>query len=99
VDWLGGSAIAKKLEELRDYLLDYYGSINEQMVSGGLTGVEIPEKPEALLRDEQCKELGLPLVAGGVLDQPYIWMQEVGVIREVQAIFRVLEEKNNTTQQ
>jgi len=98
VDWPGGSTLAEKLDELRNYLLDYYGSLNEYLTSGNLTNVVIPEKPEALLRDEQCQALGLPLVAGGVLDQPYIWMQELGIIREIQAIFRALEEKNKAQQ-
>lgn len=26
-------------------------------------------------------ELGIPLVDGGIMDQPYIWLQMVGVIK------------------
>jgi len=94
----GGSLLTEKLEELQNYLYNYLGSINELKLGGGLTGVKIPDKPEALLREEQCQALGLPLVAGGVMDQPYIWMQELAVIRDAVALFEALEKRNQQTQ-
>lgn len=93
MDWHGGSAVADKLKELREYLYNYFGTLNEVSMLGYGTS-EIPAKPEVLIRDEQCQALGLPLVAGGVIDQPYIWMQELAVLREVQAVFRAMEAKN-----
>jgi len=39
----------------------------------------LPEKPEALILYEQTKELGIPLVEGGVVDQPHIWMEQYAV--------------------
>lgn len=33
------------------------------------------------------KETGLPLVAGGVMDQPHIWLEQLGVIRNVINLF------------
>lgn len=32
------------------------------------------------MRFEQAKALGVPYVAGGLQDQPYLWVQEHGVI-------------------
>lgn len=34
------------------------------------------------MRYDQAKSLGLPYVAGGLLDQPWIWVQEHGVIEQ-----------------
>lgn len=53
------------------------------MLAEGMVVDPMPGKPEALEKYEQCKELGLPLVAGGLQDQPHIWLLEVGVIRNV----------------
>jgi hypothetical protein len=49
--------------------------------------VKIPEKPEALILTEQCQDLGLPLVQGGVEDQPYIWMKEYAICIQTKALF------------
>jgi hypothetical protein len=38
------------------------------------------QKPEPLIRYEMAKSLGVPYVAGGLMDQPYIWMQEHAAI-------------------
>jgi len=35
---------------------------------------------------ERCRSTGLPLVAGGVLDQPHIWLLEWSVIEQQIAI-------------
>lgn len=39
------------------------------------------EKPGALTRYEQIQDLNIPYVDGGLVDQPYLWMQQHGVIR------------------
>jgi hypothetical protein len=41
---------------------------------------EIPEKPEAQLLLEMIQTTGLPLVDGGLIDQPHIWLQELAVV-------------------
>lgn len=41
---------------------------------------DVMDKPEALERYQMSKSLGVPYVAGGLLDQPWIWVQEHGVI-------------------
>lgn len=37
-------------------------------------------KPEPLIRYEQAQSLSIPYRAGGLEDQPYLWMQEHGLI-------------------
>lgn len=75
----GGSTLAQKLNELREALGDYYGTLNELQL--GLN-VPVPEKPEAMIYYEQMEALGIPLVDGGVLDQPYIFMQEYKIVAD-----------------
>jgi len=79
----GGRTVAGKLKELENALIEYYGAMN--MLQEGLN-TPIPEKPVALEKYEQCLALELPLVAGGLQDQPHIWLLEVGVIKNVQTI-------------
>jgi len=79
----GGSLVAGKLEKLRDEIREYYGLLNE--LKAGLK-VDFPEKPEAMTLYERCRSTGLPLVAGGVLDQPHIWLLEWSVIEQQIAI-------------
>jgi hypothetical protein len=72
---------------LQNYLFNYYGLLNEQ--AAGLT-VEMPEKAEAVILWEQCEALGSGIYDGGVIDQPYIFMQEVAVIRNTNELFENL---------
>lgn len=60
----------------------------------GLGVKKMPPKPKALTEYERCKELGLPLFAGGVQDQPYLWLQEVAVVIEQKTLFELLERRN-----
>jgi hypothetical protein len=85
----GGSFVAGKLEELEKALVDYYGAINE--LREGLN-VPVPEMPEALEKLEQCEALGIPLVGGGVMDQPHIWLLEIGVIYSVKRTYAMVEQ-------
>jgi len=48
--------------------------------SGAIPPEERIEKPEALRRFEERKAMGIPYRSGGWLDQPFIWVQEDGVI-------------------
>lgn len=70
---------------------DFYGQSNEIRLNIKIKPEDIIEKPEALERYEQAKELGLPYVAGGLLDQPYIWIQEHGVIQQFLKEWKVAE--------
>lgn len=85
----GGSQLAERLRELRSGLEDYFGALSEAAeLQGG--AVTIPEMPVALRLYSQCKELGLPLEAGGVRDQPHIWLQEYEICAEVKGQFDAL---------
>lgn len=45
------------------------------------------EKPLELRKLEQMEELGLPIWAGGIQDQPHIWLNQIGIIRNVRKAF------------
>ena len=92
MEWPGGSRLAQGLQELEDALGEYYGALNELKL--GLV-TKVPDKPQALIYVEQIDELGIPLVAGGVLDQPYIFMQEYKIVRHFQQIQAILEAQQN----
>jgi hypothetical protein len=74
----GGRVLSQWLLNLREALENYFGYLNE--IASGLHPTEIPDKPNALIRYSQRKEMGIPYIDGGLLDQPYIWVQEDGVI-------------------
>lgn len=57
------------------------------------------DKPEALILWEQCLALDLPLVAGGLMDQPYYWILQVAVIRQEEQQFDIIEEYNRRQEQ
>lgn len=83
----GGSLVAGKLEKLRDKIREYHGVINE--LKAGLKAT-LPEKPEAMVLYEKCRSTGLPLVAGGLLDQPYIWLLEWSIIEQEMTLMESL---------
>lgn len=88
----GGSRVEGGLEELRQALYNYYGAISELKTLAEsdpslASQVEIPEKPEALVLWEQCQANGIPLVSGGLLDQPHIWLEEQAVVISTQRQF------------
>lgn len=90
----GGSRLAGGLEKLRLALYDYYGALNELKTLSEAqpylaSTVKIPQKPEALILWEQCQRLNLPLVEGGLEDQPHIWLEEIAVIEDVKQEFQV----------
>jgi hypothetical protein len=95
---IGGSELAGELEALRDELLDYFGAISEmRMLSESqpnlASTIKIPKKPEPLVLWEKCQALGLPLYEGGLLDQPYIWIEQVAVIMDVQTVFNAVNKR------
>ena len=92
----GGVALSKKLEKLEAALRDYYGALNE--IKMGIRN-KIPPRPKSLVEYERCQDLGLPLVEGGVMDQPYIWLQEIAVITEQKQLFELLEKRQRQQNQ
>jgi len=77
---------------LRSTLYEFYGTLNE--IAKGLKPSVIVEKPEALVLYEQIKSTGVLLCAGGLLEQPYIFMMEYAVCSEVDTIFTVIRNRN-----
>ena len=67
------------MEELKTILWDYYGQLNELRLNIKIKPEDRVWKPEALIRYDQARDLGIPYVAGGLMDQPYYWMQEHGM--------------------
>jgi hypothetical protein len=97
VGWTtGGSSVAQGIEALREALYEYYGAISElKMLSESqphlASTVKIPDKPEALVLWEKCQALNLPLVAGGLIDQPHLWLEEISIVREVVNTFSMVK--------
>ena len=75
---------------------DYFGTINE--LKHGLEA-SLPSKPEALILYEQIKEFGVPVVHGGIMDQPWIFMQEYKIVDNVVKQMEITERMNAANQQ
>jgi len=88
----GERRVEEGLNELGKTLEDYFGALNQ--IKEGVN-VKIPDKPEALLLLQKCRAIGVPLVEGGLIDQPFIWLQEVAVVTEVTQLFEMLEKAKN----
>lgn len=88
----GGRIVAGGLKELRDAIDNYYGGLNE--VEMGASN-KLPDKPDAMLRYEEIKELGVPLVEGGVMDQPHIFMMEYDVVRNKILMHTLIRARQN----
>jgi len=54
------------------------------------------EKPEALMLLEQCRAMDLPLISGGLLDQPHIWVMEVAVCTQEEQRFAAIDAANRS---
>lgn len=94
MEWsAGGRTLEERLNELQVALQDYFGALNELAMGHPGLSVKVPEKPEALVLYQQCEKLGLPLVSGGLMDQPHIWLQEVAVIVDTKNLYEALSGK------
>ncbi len=80
------------LDRLRNEIRNYCGALNE--IEMGLKPNPMPEKPEALVLFEQCNKMGIPLVAGGIRDQPHIWLMEYAVCAQEYELWNALREAN-----
>ena len=85
--------LSEILTELEAALREYYGAINE--LKAGLK-VKMPPKPKPLIEYERCQALGLPLTEGSVMNQPYIWLQQIAVIIDQEMLFKLLEEQQRS---
>lgn len=96
MEWsAGGSKLEEGLQALQVALQDYYGALNELAMGHPGMNVKIPEKPEALVLYQQCEKLGLPLVSGGLMAQPFIWLQEVAVIVDTKTLYEALSKNSS----
>lgn len=84
----GGRIALDILRQQREELENYFGSINE--LKQGLIK-EIPEKPATLYWYEMVKSTGLPLVSGGLLDQPHFWLLQWSLVESVLGMFEAVE--------
>jgi hypothetical protein len=91
----GGIEVGEILDELGIELDEYYGTLNE--IRMGALSTPPKPKPVPLQLYEMTKELGVPLVDGGVLDQPHIWLLMVGTIRQRESLWSSIID--NATQQ
>ena len=89
---LGGRVLAEYLDWLRAELDDYFGALAEMSIQ--VHNERAYHKPLALIRYEQCKSLGVPLVQGGLVDQPYIWLMEWAIIEQVKTVFDTIDTRN-----
>jgi hypothetical protein len=95
VEWrLGGRLIEALLKELEDDLFNYFGMLTE--VRNHLKPETRYEKPKALEYYEQIEEFGIPLVAGGVFDQPHIFMMQYRVCQRIKDLFESQWKQNPT---
>lgn len=88
----GGKDLADYLQGIRDEIAEFFGSLEDIA-----TGIKAPSdiyKPEVLIQYEQCKSMGIPLVAGGLVDQPYIWLELWAICEQEQEIFQAIHEAN-----
>lgn len=89
--WQRKKILKEGLDKLRTTLYDFYGYLNE--ITEGVKPTDSVEKPEALVLYEQIKSTGLFLNAGGLLEQPYIFMMEYAICSEVTSVFDALRKQ------
>jgi hypothetical protein len=87
----GGTIIIDQLQQIRDELREYFGSLNE--VKFGARSRPLP-RPDKLIVYEAVQKSGLPLLAGGFMDQPWIWMEIFEVIKSELNLQDNLEKAN-----
>lgn len=57
---------------------------------------KVPEKPDYLSTYEMIEEMRIPLLAGGYMDQPHLWLIEYRVINQT---VKLMEALNNLANQ
>ncbi len=92
VDCSGKRLVSEYIESIRSEVQEYFGELTE-LKAGARS--KPPEKPECLIQHEMIKRLGIPLIAGGFLDQPYMWVLEDQAVSEVVDLFDVLNRLAN----
>jgi hypothetical protein len=67
------------LDKLQEDITEYYGQKNEIKV--GVRTIP-PQKPDILVVYDTCRTQRLPLLAGGLMDQPHFWLMQYEVIEQ-----------------
>jgi hypothetical protein len=63
-------------------------------IAAGLKPETVYEKPEVLIYRDQMDRFGALPYDGGIMDQPYIFMLELGVAEQVSAMFNAINAAN-----
>jgi hypothetical protein len=84
------------LQALEEELTNYLGMQNELRMK--LVPEVIYEKPPELIYYEQQQLTGLPLWAGGLMDQPHLWMLFWKKTHDIVSLFEVLREQQDASQ-
>lgn len=88
----GGSRLNDYLDSLQKDIENYYGALNQLAAR---INVEVPPIPDALAQYKQCVQQGIPLVDGGLIDQPYIWLKEYALCEHLTQIFEAMRQQMN----
>ena len=91
----GGSLVAEILDETRNEVREYFGAMNEVRLGARS---KIPPRPDKLRVYEAVKESGLPILAGGFMDQPYIWIEIFEVLAQEKMLQQILDDTSNKQQ-
>lgn len=67
------------IQDLSDRLDEYFGALNEYIMGARSSPSDLPPKPPELILYEQTTRMGVQVCAGGIIDQPYIWMEQWAV--------------------
>jgi hypothetical protein len=93
-DGVGGvDRVNVKIDGLKDAIREYLGGLNE--VRAGGRASQMPPKPEAMILYEQCLNMQIPIVQGGLRDQPHIWLLEWRVIQQELELWEAVHRRNN----
>ena len=76
--------LSDHFDEMARELEDYFGTLAE-LKAGLIT--KVPETPEILYLLEMCEQNRVPLMAGGLMDQPHIFLIEAGIARSKRDLF------------
>lgn len=93
----GGTDLADYLQAIRSEIAEFFSSLED--ISAGTKDPETLYKPEVLIQYEQCNSMKIPLVAGGLVDQPYIWLMEWAICQQEEQLYYAVREANMRQQQ
>lgn len=82
-------ALVAQLGKDREELIEYFGELNE-LKFGARS--KVPKKPDLLATYEIVTELNMPVVAGGLMDQPYIWLLQYEIVSNEVKLQKIRDE-------